>query len=211
MQKKDKFMITGIWGKKVGMTQVFSDDSVVPVTAIDLSHWLVTNLKTVERDGYNAIQVGYIRSRYAQQNYSSSWLQKPKKYFVALKEIKTDYENDVQVGMPLRYENVLSNNAIVHVTGTTRGRGFAGVVKRHGFAGGPGSHGSNMGKAPGAASHLRACGKVIKGKRYPGHLGMKRQMVRGLKIVQIMPDQNVVLVKGAIPGKTGSLVYIRKA
>jgi large subunit ribosomal protein L3 len=204
-------MITGVWGKKIGMTQVFFDDKVVPVTVIDLAYWVVTNIKTVERDGYSALQVGHIRPRYAQKKFSFSWLQKPKKHFVFLREIKTSASGDSwKIGSPVSCDLVLTNGISVDVTGITRGHGFAGVVKRHGFTGGPASHGAKMGKAPGAASHLRACGKVIKGKRYPGHLGAKQQTTKKLKVVQVHCDKNIVLVNGAVPGKTGSLVYIKK-
>ena len=174
--QKDDAMVTGIWGRKVGMTQVFAEDKVVPVTVINLAHWVVTGLKTLDRDGYRAVQIGHVRPRYAQQTFSHSWLKKPKKYFVSLKELKTsDKKIDIEIGSTIDYQKLLEVGSLVDVVGTTRGRGFAGVVKRHGFAGGPGSHGTEMGRFPGSIGHIRACGKVIKGKRLPGQLGFQLQ------------------------------------
>lgn len=206
-------MITGIWGKKIGMTQVFAeDDKVVPVTAIACSHWIVTNLKTEERDGYKALQVGYVRPRYAQDNFSSAWLKKPKKYFALLREVKItgDVPENI-VGLPFDYKEVFTTGEYVNVMGTTRGRGFQGVVKRHGFAGGPATHGTEFGRIPGSNGHMHTRGRVIKGKRLPGRMGGKRQIVQGLQIVRVEPEAGLLLVKGAVPGKSGSFVFVKKA
>lgn len=206
--------MTGLWGKKIGMTQVFADNKAVPVTVIDTSNWYITNSKTVERDGYNAVQIGCVRSRYQGQELASDWLKQLKKHFTFVREIKLDknpVEMALEIGKPAGFLAILQQGDKVDVLGTSKGRGFAGVVKRHGFAGSSASHGAKMGRRPGSLSWMRSQGRVPKGKRLPGHLGNAQKVIRNLEVVTIRPDDNVVLVKGSVPGKTGSLVFIRKA
>ena len=205
-------MTKEFWGKKIGMTQLFVGDKVVPVTAIDVAHWVVTQVKTQERDGYNAIQVGLPRDRYAQQSFSADWLKKLKKHFVFIKEVQMPSEVlDVTVGQPAHFHLQLAEGEAVNVTGTTKGGGFAGVVRRHGFAGAAASHGQTMGKRPGSLSFMRSRGRVIKGKRLPGHMGVLQRIMRKLDVVKIEQDSHVVFVKGSVPGKSGSLVFVKKA
>jgi len=210
-------MVTGFWGKKIGMTQVFSEQSaVVPVTAVDVSGWIVTNIRTKERDDYNAVQVGRIKDRYAGKKFEMNWLKKPKEYFSILKEIKLskdisqDQETPVVIGKPADFNVILSEGDLVDVFGMTKGCGFAGVVRRYNFGGPPGSHGSTMGKAPGSLSFFCSQGRVIKGKKMPGHMGNRKRVAKNLKVVKIDKDSDIVLVKGSIPGKSGSLVFLRK-
>jgi large subunit ribosomal protein L3 len=199
-------MITGVWGKKLGMTQIFAENNkVVPVTAIDMSNWFVTAIKTLERDGYAATQVGRLRTRYEGQSFSNDWLSEPKKYFPWMREIKHE-SADVAVGQPVSPEMILQAGKMVDVTGITIGHGFQGVVKRHDFGGGPDSHGSMFHRRPGTMSFMHARGRVIKGKKLPGHMGCDQRVMKNLKVVQVASD--VVLVKGSVPGKTGSLVYL---
>lgn len=205
-------MATRLWGKKVGMTQVFSNNKVVPVTAIDIGNWLVTNIKTSERDGYNAVQVGLLKDRHVGAAFNAEWLTDSKKYFYYLREIS--FEGDttaLQIGQPIAFNELVNEGEAVDVVGTTIGRGFAGVVKRHDFNGPPGSHGSNMGKRPGSSSSYRSQGRIIKGKKFPGHMGVDTQAMRNLEVVSINKEANVVLVKGSVPGKIGSLLCIRKS
>lgn len=205
-------MATRLWGKKVGMTQVFSNNKVMPVTAIDIAHWLVTNIKTKERDGYNAVQVGLLRDRYTTQAYSNDWLTQSEKYFSYLREIAFDGDTaQMQIGQPIVFNELVNAGQFVDVVGTSIGRGFAGCVKRHNFKGAPGSHGSNMGKRPGSSSSYRSQGRIIKGKKFPGHMGADTQVMKNLEIVSINKDANVILVKGSVPGKIGSLLCIRKS
>lgn len=200
------------WGKKIGMTQAFQGNKVVPVTAIDLSQWLVTNIKTVERDGYNAVQVGMVKNRFNQDSFKSEWLTEAKKYFYHLREIAFDGDiASLQVGQPIGFSELINLGEFVDVVGQTIGRGFAGVVKRHNFNGAPGSHGSNMGKRPGSSSSYRSQGRIIKGKKFPGHMGTDMQVMKNLEVVSVNKDANVVLVKGSVPGKAGSLLCIRKS
>lgn len=206
-------MISGLWGKKIGMTQVFSaDNRVIPVTAIDLADWIVTQIKTKERDGYNAVQVGCVRRQFSGQPFANEWLLEKQKYFLVLKEIASLESNtDIAVGHPADISMVLSEGDNVDVFGTTMGKGFQGAMKRHGFAGGPASHGGQkFGRRPGSLSFMRRQGRVIKGKRMPGHMGIDNRVMKNLQIVKLEPSANVILVKGSVPGKTGSLVFVKK-
>lgn len=205
-------MINGFWGRKVGMTQVFTDNNkVVPVTAVDTSGWIVTQIKTVEKDGYNAIQVAYIREKLQGQAINLDWLKNKSEYFRWVREVDVEsISEEIQVGQPLDFSVIVQPKDLVHVTGTTKGCGFAGVMRRHNYTGGVGSHGSMLGRKPGSISFMRSQGKVIKGKTMAGHMGVTRKTVRNLEVVQVNPQENVVLIKGAMAGKPGSLVYVRK-
>ena len=213
-------MITGLWGRKIGMTQVFSsENAVIPVTAVDISGWFVTNIRTNERDGYSAVQVGKIKDRYAKKMFDSNWLKKPKLYFSVLREIKLKVdvaelkdskESIVVIGKPVDLRSVLVEGDNIDVFGMTKGCGFAGVVRRYNFAGPPKSHGHTMGKKPGSLGGACSQGKVAKGKKLPGHMGNKKRAAKNLKVVKVESDSEIVLVKGSIPGKSGSLVFLRK-
>lgn len=204
-------MVSGVWGKKVDMTQLFSDNKVIPVTVVDVSNWIVTDIKTVERDGYNAIQIGCLKDRYVGQKPQADWMKKPSTYFSIRREVKIDsIPADMKIGNAADFHTQLSAGSKVDVSGVTRGRGFAGVVKRHGFAGGRASHGSTLGRAPGSLSFMRSQGRVIKGKRLPGHMGVKQRVMQKLDVIEVRNDGPVVMVKGSIPGHAGSLVFLRK-
>ena len=212
-------MVNGLWGKKIGMTQLFSEeDIVVPVTVIDVADWYVTQIKTTKTDGYNAIQLGRVKKKYAAEPFSVEWLRKCKTYFSDLKEVpytplegtSDDKAGGIKIGQPADEALTLQKGDVVDVFGTSIGRGFQGVVKRHGYSGGPKSHGSTMGRIPGAMSFMTACGRVIKGKALPGHMGVDRVAVKKLEVITVEPDARIVCVKGSIPGKSGSLVFVRK-
>lgn len=205
-------MITGIWGRKIGMTQVFANDKVVPVTAIDIADWYVTNIKTVERDGYNALQVGSVKNRYKDEQYSKDWIKFPNRYFSFIREIPLEEATtDFVVGKRIDFSQLIKLGELVDVRSKTIGKSFAGVVKRHNFGGPPGSHGSTMGNRPGSIGSLVKSGHVVKGKKLPGHMGCDNQMMRNLEIVMVEAATKTLLVKGSIPGKSGSLVFVRKA
>lgn len=205
-------MITGLWGKKIGMTQVFEKNAVVPVTVVDISSWVVTAIKTEKRDGYNAIQVGNVKKKYIDTIFSKQWLKKPRTYFATLKEIKAEGEipEDIALGSVVDF-NEMKVGAKVNVFGTAKGLGFAGVVRRYNFGGPPGSHGATMGKRTGSIGCMRSEGKVVKGKKMPGHKGNNASVAKGLKVVKIEPEASIVVVKGSVPGKSGSLLFIQKA
>jgi large subunit ribosomal protein L3 len=204
-------MVSGIWGKKIGMTQLFSGDKVVPVTAIDVGNWVVTGFKTTERDGYNAIQVGCPRKRYANQKPSADWMKNLQQYFSFVREIRVeDLPENLSIGQPAELVSHLKEGEQINVFGTSKGKGFAGVVKRWDFGGPPASHGSTMGNRTGSIGFMRSQGKVIKGKKMPGHLGVERLAVKNLDVVKIAEDAPVIFVKGAVPGHAGSLVFIQR-
>lgn len=204
-------MTTGIWGKKIGMTQFFVDDSAVPVTAIDLNGWVITNIRTKERDQKDAVQVGLLRDRYLNQPFSADWLKELKKYFRLIREIDlTQPDQNLAVGQSVDFLQLFSQNDMVDVVGLTRGRGFAGTIKRHAFNATPGSHGNTMGRRPGTLSFMRSQGRVIKGKRLPGHMGNRQRMMKNLQVVRVEQDAKVIFVKGSIPGHSGSFVFVRK-
>jgi large subunit ribosomal protein L3 len=206
-------MVTGFWALKIGMTQVYTEDSAIPVTAVQAGNWFVTALKTKERDGYDAVQVGLIKSRYQDQPFSAEWLKKAATYFAELCEVKlSEPHAELAVGAPFMPAQAVAEGDLVDVTGDSKGMGFTGVIKRHHFNGPRGSHGDTMGRKPGSISHFRAHGRVIKGKRMPGRCGGKQCTVRNLSVIKTgLENGSVVLIKGSIPGKTGSLVFVRKA
>ncbi|HSW73645.1 MAG TPA: 50S ribosomal protein L3 [Candidatus Limnocylindria bacterium] len=205
-------MVKGLWGKKVGMTQVFAGNKAVPVTVIDVAHWVITRIKTQEKDGYNAVQIARVRDRFIGKEFAAEWLKKPRNYFSLIREVKTqEIASDMAVGNTVNFHAQVATGEFVDVFGRTKGCGFAGVVRRHDFNGPPASHGHTMGKKTGSLSFMRSRGRVIKGKRMPGHLGNVNRVMRGLEVVKVEADAHIILVKGSVPGKSGSLVFIRKA
>ncbi|HAU30144.1 MAG: 50S ribosomal protein L3 [candidate division TM6 bacterium GW2011_GWF2_43_17] len=205
-------MISGLWGKKIGMSQIFQEDGrVVPVTAVDVSHWYVTQVKTADRDGYVAVQVGLLRPRHQGKDFSREWLKSLSKYFAALREVRVNGDEVFEVGSSIDVAKVLSSGDALDVIGTTIGKGFQGVVKRYGHSGGRASHGDKLGRGPGSLEGMRRSGRVRKGRKLPGHMGVARQTIRNLRVVAIDQDVNVVFVKGSLPGKADSLVFMRKS
>ena len=194
------------------MTQLFGANRVVvPVTALDLSDWKVIRQKTAERDGYNAVVVGLVRDAYKDEAASEAWLKEPKKYFKMIREIPVDEEVSVTVGDTTPLEELFAEGDRVLVSGITIGKGFAGVVKRHGFAGGRASHGDTMGRRPGSIGFMATQGRVPKGKKLPGHMGTTRQTIKNLEVIKVEPSERIIFVKGSVPGKAGSLVFVQKS
>lgn len=202
-------MVTGILGKKVGTTQVFVEGGkVVPVTAIEAGPCVVTQIKSSEKEGYNAVQIGFGETKR---------LNKPEKghlekvgAYKHLREFRMSELAGVEIGQKVTVEMFQAGEK-VDVVGTSKGRGFAGGVKRHGFQGGPKTHGQkDRHRAPGSIGGGTSPGKVWKGLRMAGHMGDERVTVRNLKVVQTNPDRNLILVEGAVPGARNGLVMIRK-
>jgi large subunit ribosomal protein L3 len=199
-----------ILGTKIGMTQVFdSEGHVVPVTVIEAGPCTVVQKKTVETDSYAAIQVGY-------GDVKESRLNKPmlghfKKHGVEPKRVLREFrgETDLSVGDKITVD-IFSEGDLVDVTGISKGKGFQGVVKRHHFHGGPMSHGSMVHRKPQSSGATDAA-RVFKGVRKPGHMGHERVTVKRLKVVRVLPEKNLLLVKGAVPGPNGGLVTVRGA
>lgn len=203
-------MTVGLWAKKIGMTQIFKNDKVVPVTIIDTSSWFITQIKTVDKDGYNAIQVACLRDRFAEVAFNKEWLKNPKKYFGKISEIEATDVTGLEVGNSADFSSLLQEGNEVDVVGHSKGAGFAGVVKRYNFRGGAASHGDQTGRKPGGMSFMRSRGRVIKGKRLPGHMGVERNTIKNLEVVKIDTASNVIFVKGALPGKSGSFVFVKR-
>ena len=205
-------MLASILGKKIGMTQLFdADKKAVPVTAISIGDWYVTQVKTTELDGYTSVQIALPRKRYTNLPFSLEWLKKKKLHFQAIREVSLTAATPYELGQQISFKDVAFGvGSFLAVAGFSKGKGFQGVVKRHGFAGGPASHGSMFHRRPGAIGNLRTQGEVIKGKKLPGHMGNRRVTVKGLKLIHIDEQAAVLFVKGAIPGKKDSLVEIHK-
>jgi large subunit ribosomal protein L3 len=207
-------MFPGIIGKKIGMTQLFQENGeTVAVTAIQAGPSVVTQVKSRDRDGYDAIQVGFIENRVSQSQLNS-----PEKGHLRdlenvryLREFRADDTSSIKRGDRVNV-GFLKQGDLVNVIGLSKGRGFAGVVKRHHFAGGPKTHGqTDRHRAPGSIGATTFPGRVLKGKRMAGHMGNKRVTARNLEVVQTDPERNLLLVKGAVPGANGGLLLIEKA
>jgi len=206
-------MFTGIIGKKIGMTQLFKESGeAMAVTVIQAGPSIVTQVKSRVKDGHNAVQLGFVVSELEQPQLNSpetGHLQGIDKVR-HLREFRTD-----DIGAVKRGDKVdvgfLKHGDLVNVTGFSKGRGFAGVVKRYHFAGGPKSHGqTDRHRAPGSIGATTFPGRVFKGKRMAGHMGNRRITARNLEVIQADPERNLLLVKGAVPGANGGLLIIRK-
>jgi len=204
-------MVGGFYGRKIGMTQLFSENQVIPVTIIDASSWFVTDVRTKERDGYYAVQLAKVRKRYEGEAFSPAWLKNKKEYFLYVREVPmTSAPEGVEIGTAADFFKLLAAGDIVDVSGTTKGCGFAGVMRKHNFSGGRKSHGDMMGRRPGSIGSLTKSGHVIKGKGLPGHMGVKKRTMQNLEIIKVITESNAIAVKGCVPGKAGSLVFVRK-
>jgi large subunit ribosomal protein L3 len=206
-------MFPGIIGKKIGMTQLFQEGGeAVAVTAIQAGPSVVTQVKSRDKDGYDAIQVGFVENKVSQSRLSS-----PEKGHLRdlenvryLREFRADDISSIKRGDKVDV-GFLKQGDLVNVIGFSKGRGFAGVVKRHHFAGGPKTHGqTDRHRAPGSIGATTWPGRVLKGKRMAGHMGNRRVTVRKLEVVQADPERNLLLVKGAVPGANGGLLLIEK-
>jgi large subunit ribosomal protein L3 len=206
--------MSGIIGRKLGMTQIFDEAGAsVPVTVIEAGPCPVTQVKTEETDGYRAIQIGYgakreQRAAKAEQGHA---LKAGLEHTPAtLGEFRVDEPESFEIGQELTVEQ-FEVGVRVKVAGTTIGRGFQGVVKRHGYAGRPGSHGHPKSRTPGSLGAGTNPSRVAKGKKLPGQMGGKRHTERNLRVVRIDAERNLIFVRGSVPGSRNSLVYIRKA
>ncbi|MCH2499119.1 MAG: 50S ribosomal protein L3 [SAR202 cluster bacterium] len=203
-------MLQGFLGKKIGMTQIFREDGrVVPVTVIQAGPCVVTQVKTKETDGYEAVQLGF--GDVKRRNKPESGHLKNSRLSQYLREVATDDTSEFEVGQAIGVD-IFESGEKVDVIGTSKGRGFAGVMKRWNFGGGPRTHGqSDRARAPGSIGGGTTPGKVYKGLKMGGHMGNRRITVKGLEIIEIDTERNLLLVKGGIPGATNSLVQIRRA
>jgi len=200
--------MSALLGKKIGMTNVFSaDGQLVPVTVVQVGPCVVTQVKTIESDGYNALQLGFDEKPVEKLNKPIvGHLKKATdKGFNVLREFRTDEVENVEAGSAVSVD-VFKIGDKVNISGISKGRGFQGTIKRHGFSRGPETHGSRNHRKPGSIGNSAWPGKVFKGKKLPGHMGTNRETVKNLTIVDIKHEDNLLLVKGAVPGwKTGIL------
>ena len=202
----------GLIGKKVGMTQYFNErGEAIPVTVIEAGPCTVTELRSPERDGYVSVQLGFgtnkesrftrpVLGQFAKRNLPASR---------HLREFRVDDASGYQVGQSLTV-SMFEKGSHVDVLGVTKGRGFTGVVKRHGFAAGHASHGPTAGKQPGSIGASAYPSRVVKGKRLPGRMGGVNFTVKNLQVVAVDAEQNVVLIRGAVPGPTNGLVFVKQ-
>ncbi|HHY98478.1 MAG TPA: 50S ribosomal protein L3 [Firmicutes bacterium] len=206
-------MAKGILGKKVGMTRIFDENGVItPVTAIEAGPCQIVQKKTRDRDGYDAIQLGFgTRSQAAitkpvRGHLKKAGIEQPVRY---LKEIRVDNPDQYNVGQTIKAD-IFQEGEMVDVTGTTIGKGFTGVVKRWNFNRGPMSHGSMYHRRVGSLGATDPQ-RVFKGRRMPGRMGAERVTIQKLRIVKVDPEKNLILVKGSVPGTRGSLLTIRES
>jgi large subunit ribosomal protein L3 len=195
------------------MTQIFSEDGkVIPVTLVEAGPCLVTQVKKEEKEGYNALQLGFGEvkekklTRPLKGHFESKGVE-PRRH---LMEIKVDDPGGYEVGQEVTVD-IFSKGDRVDVRGKSKGKGFAGVVKRHGFGGGPASHGACFHRAPGSIGACATPSRVFKGKRLPGRMGGERVTVLNLEVVDVKPERNLLLLKGGVPGPRGSILLIRES
>ncbi len=207
--------MTGLIGKKIGMSQRFDDTgNVVPVTVVETGPCVVVQKKDVARDGYNALQLGFGRQKNQRVNrpLRGHMAKAEKGSFRVLREFRVDDVSGYEVGQELAVADLVKPGDRVDVTGTSKGRGFAGVMKRWDFRGFSRTHGTHEYFRHGGSIGNRSYpGKVFKGKRMAGHWGSERVSIQNLRVVEVRPEENLLLVKGAIPGANGGLVLVRRA
>ena len=204
-------MNKGLIGKKLGMTQIFDEQGkVIPVTVIEAGPCVVAQVKTVETDGYNAIQLGF-------GDVKESKINKPEKGHFAksklipkkhLREFRLDSVENINVGDELKADTFTAGDQL-DIQGTSKGKGFQGVIKRHGQSRGPMGHGSMYHRRPGSMGPTSTPGRVFKGKKLPGHMGSQTITIQNLEVVRVDLDKNVILVKGSVPGAKGAILKLK--
>ena len=205
-------MSRGLLGKKLGMTALFSSEgSLIPVTVVEVGPCVITQIKTEDTDGYNALQLGFGEKKKSQVNKPlQGHLSKVgDACFEHLKEFSVEDPGQYSLGQTITVE-MFQIGERVNVKGTSKGRGFSGVIKRHGFHRGPMTHGSKNVRPPGSIGCSATPSKVIRGKKMPGHYGNTHNTIRNIEIVDVRPDNNLVMLKGAVPGPKSGLVAINK-
>ncbi|HBT20971.1 MAG TPA: 50S ribosomal protein L3 [Peptococcaceae bacterium] len=205
-------MPKGLLGIKVGMTQIFNDKGeLIPVTAVEAGPCQVIQKKTVEKDGYNAIQVGFmeIDERKVNKPMKGHFKKAGTKMYRYVREFRVDNPDEYEVGQEIKVD-IFSEGDKVDVVGTSKGKGFAGGIKRHGFKRGPSSHGSRYHRRPGSLG-AKGPARVFKGRKMPGHKGVERVTIQNLEVIKSDAEKNLLLLKGSIPGPKKGLVIIKEA
>ena len=201
-------MLRAFLGKKIGMTHIFDESgNVMPVTVIEAGPCTVTQIKTTETDGYNAVQIGFGKAKHLNKAITGHLKGLSDKH---IKEVRADDSEEHSVGDEITVD-IFAVDELVDVIGTSKGKGFAGTMKRHGFGGGPRTHGqSDRARAPGSIGGGTTPGRVYKGQKMSGHMGAERTTVKSLRVVKIDTERNLLWLKGAVPGSPNGLVTIRK-
>ena len=204
-------MSKAIIGKKVGMTQIFDEKGlVIPVTVIEAGPCVVAQVKTIETDGYNAVQLGYgdVKDKHINRPEKGHFAKAKLAAKKHLREFRTLDVTSVKVGDEVKADVFVAGDKI-DVQGTTKGKGFQGVIKRHGQSRGPMGHGSMYHRRPGSMGSTSTPGRVFKGKKLPGHMGVQTVTIQNLDVVRVDMDKNVLLVKGSVPGPKGAILKIK--
>jgi len=202
-----------IIGRKIGMTQVFAEDgAAIPVTAIEVEPSVIIQKKSLVKDGYDAVQLGYgrVKQNKVTKPMQGHFAKANKGYFRILKEMRSDQIQEYELGQEVTLD-IFESGEMVDITGTTKGKGFAGVIKRHGFRGGRATHGSMFHRAPGSIGASAYPSRVFKGKKLPGQMGDKQKTVKNLMIWSIRPERNLLLIKGAVPGARNGYLFIKQS
>jgi large subunit ribosomal protein L3 len=204
-------MSIGLIGRKVGMTSVFQEDgTMIPVSVVSVEPNTVTRVRTGERDGYTAVQLGIEPSRRLSKPEAGQLAGDLPKV-ATIREFRVDDVDGYELGQTISVADMFAPGELIDVTGVSKGKGFAGTVKRHHFSRGPKTHGSDNYRKPGSIGPGTTPGRVYKGLRMAGHLGADRTTIKKLRVVRTDPERNLLLVKGALPGGRGALLLIKKA
>lgn len=206
-------MITEIFGTKLGMTQIYNEnDEIVPVTVIKADPNVICQVKTKETDGYEAVQLGFgeVKEKHVNKPAAGHFKKAGVTPVKHLRETRVENASEYKVGDTQTVE-AFTDVKKVDVTATSKGKGFAGVMKRYGFGGGPGGHGSHFHRAPASVGQCATPARVFKGKRLPGHMGVDTVTTKNLKVVRVDAEQNLILLKGAVPGGKNAIVRVRVA
>jgi large subunit ribosomal protein L3 len=207
-------MINGLLGKKVGMTQLLQDDgTVVPVTVIQAGPCVVVQKKTKQKDGYDAVQLGFVefvKPKRVNKPMTGHFKKSSAAPVRFVREVVLEGDDASNAGDKVMVD-IFNANELVHVIGTSKGRGFAGFVKRHHFRGGRATHGSMFHRAPGSIGSSAYPSRVLKGMRMAGHLGNQRVTVRNLRVARVDQENNLLFVRGAVPGPTGGYLVVEKS
>jgi large subunit ribosomal protein L3 len=207
-------MSIGLIGRKVGVTQVFQDDgTMVAVSVLAIEPNTVTRLRTGERDGYTAVQLGAHSSKKLTKPEAGQLKDLPKgsQDLATIREFRVESVDGYEVGQKLAIGDLFADGDLVDVTGVSKGKGFAGHIKRHHFHRGPSSHGSDHHREPGSIGPGTTPGRVYKGLKMAGHMGDARATIKKVRVVRADPDRNLLLVKGSLPGARGALILVKKA
>ena len=206
-------MVNALIGKKLGMSQLFSPDGeVTPVTVIQAGPCTVTQIKSVDRDGYNAVQLGFGEKKPQRTKKPSlgHFKKSGKGPFAVVREVKVDDVGEFELGQEVSAD-IFQVGELVHVVGRSKGKGFAGTIKRWNFSRGPMSHGGMNKRAPGSIGCSATPARVVKGRKMPGQMGNRRTTVKGLMVVDVRPEENIILIRGAVPGGRNGVVFIKKS